>query len=119
MNIGYNEGAGVYNAQQAMKAYGVSYNNLNDTAYRMSWTELKNNISGKYPVYVSAKSSKNGHAVVAYGFTVAAGKPYVVMWNPGVNSGKGDSISAAFSESGTAFAYSNETFVWTYSVSRY
>lgn len=120
MHIGYNEGAGLYIAQQAMMAYGVIYNKFNNNAaYRMSWSELKTNINGKYPVYVSAKSSKDGHAVVAYGFTVAAGTPYVALWNPGVNGGKGDSISAAFSESRTAFAYANKTYVWKYSVSKY
>lgn len=118
MNIGYNEGAGLYDAQMAMNAYGVIYNNFNySTAYRMSWSALKTNISDKYPVYVSAKSSDSGHAVVAYGFTVAAGTPYVAMWNPGINGGKGDSISAEFSER-TAFVYSNKTYVWTYSVSK-
>lgn len=116
MNIGYNEGAGLYDAQMAMNAYGVIYNNFNySTAYRMSWSALKTNISDKYPVYVSAKSSDSGH--VAYGFTVAAGTPYVAMWNPGVNGGKGNSISAEFSER-TAFVYSNKTYVWTYSVSK-
>lgn len=73
--------------------------------------------SDKYPVYVSAKSSDSGHAVVAYGFNVAAGTPYVAMWNPSVNGGKGDSISAEFSER-TAFVYSNKTYVWTYPVSK-
>lgn len=42
MNIGYNEGAGLYDAQLAMNAYGVIYNNFNyNTAYRMSWSALK------------------------------------------------------------------------------
>lgn len=42
MHIGYNESKGVYNSQQAMKAYGVSYNNINGMQlYRMSWSELK------------------------------------------------------------------------------
>lgn len=119
MNIGYNEGAGLYDAQMAMNAYGVIYNNFNNSAVRrMSWSALKTNIGDKYPVYVSAKSSNNGHAVVAYGFTVGAGTPYVALWNPGGNGGKGDSISAEFGER-TAFAYSNETYVWTYSVSKY
>ena len=84
----------------------------------MSWFALKTNIVNKYPVYVSAKYSDSVHVVVAYGFTVAAGTPYVAMWNPEVNGGKGDSISAEFNER-TAFVYSNKTYVWTYSVSKY
>lgn len=55
---------------------------------------------------------------MAYGFTVAAGTPYVAMWNLRVNGSKEDSISAEFSKR-TAFVYSNETYVWTYSVSKY
>lgn len=76
------------------------------------------NIGDKYPVYVAAKSPKYGHAVVAYGFTVGAGTPYVTMWNPGENNGKGNRISAEFSKR-TAFVYSNETYVWAQSISKY
>ena len=51
MNIGYDEGAGLYDAQRAMSAYGVIYNNFNySTVYPMSWSALKTDIGDKYPV---------------------------------------------------------------------
>ncbi len=120
MGVDYNKGTNVSVAQQALKNFGVSYQNLNFSAVnRMTWTELKNNIKKKCPVYVSAKSSRSGHAVAAYGYTIAAGIKYVVFWNPGPNGGKGKPITVEFKSGGTSFAYSNETFTWTYSVSKY
>ena len=50
----------------------------------MSWTKLKQNIDCKFPVYVSAKSSSSGHALTAFGYTVAAGEKYVMFWNSGI-----------------------------------
>jgi len=93
MHVDYNEGANPWKAQQALQNYGLSYNNyLYDATYRMSWDNLRLNINNKYPVYVSAKAS---------------------------NSGNGSTISAAFKENGTTFAYNNTTYTWTYSVSQY
>lgn len=116
MNIDYEEGAVPYFAQEAMSRYGVRYQNLNEySTERMSWESLKININYKYPVYVSAKAGKSGHAVVAYGYMIAAGVKYVAIWNPGIAT----SITAAFKESGTTFTYNNKTFTWTYSISRY
>lgn len=80
---------------------------------------LKINIDSKCPVYVSAKSLENGHAVTAYGYTVTAGTRYVNFWNSGLNGGDGDSVVVAFKESGTTFSYGNETYTWMDSVSEY
>ena len=80
----------------------------------MSWSSIKTNISKKYPVFVSAKSSGSGHAVTAYGYSVAAGVNYVMLWNPGNNS----SITAQFKSSGTTFVYNNEIYKWKYSISK-
>lgn len=120
MGIGYDEGAGLGEAQQALKMYGISYNNLlESTADRMSWSNLQTNINNKYPVYVSAKTSGSGHAVTAYGYSVAAGTNYVVLWNSGTNGGTGASVTATFKSSGTTFAYNNSTYTWAYSISKY
>lgn len=121
MGIGYNTGAGLYEAQAALSRYGVTYNNYNaslNAQNRMSWNELKTNINNKYPVYVAAKPNdpkRLGHAVTAYGYSVAAGSSYVVMWN----SGSGASMTLEFKATGTTFAYDNDTYTWTYSVSKY
>lgn len=120
MHIGYHDGANLYKAQQALNRFGVTYNNLNwSAADRMSWASLKLNINDKYPVYVAAKCPKYGHAVTAYGYTIASGTKYVALWNSGENNNKGKSISVVFKESGTTFAYNNTTYTWMYSVSRY
>lgn len=115
MGIGYNEGGGLYDAQLALSKYGVQYNNVLDAQNRMSWSNLKTNIDNKYPVYVSAKTSESGHAVTAYGYLVAAGTNYVVLWNSGTQK----SITATFKSSGTTFTYNNDTYTWKYSISKY
>ena len=115
MGIGYDDGGGLNDAQLALKSYGLLYNNVLDAQNRMSWSNLKSNIDYKYPVYVSAKTPDSGHAVTAYGYLVAAGTNYVVLWNSGTES----SITATFKSSGTTFTYNNDTYTWTYSISRY
>ena len=122
MGIGYNTGGGLYEAQVALSKYGVTYNNYNDSLNaqnRMSWSELKTNINNKYPVYVESHVNGNisddGHAVTAYGYSVAAGSNYVIMWN----SGSETSVTAEFKESGTTFAYNNKRYTWTYTLSKY
>lgn len=108
MNIG-NAGASVYQSQRALNWYGIRYQQINtDINNRMTWTELKYNINDKYPIYVSSVTSdgKYGHAVTLYGYMIAAGVRYVVLWNPGT----GSSMTVPFSESGKTFTYDNNIF---------
>lgn len=120
MNIGYDDGANIYEAQQALKNNGVQYNSVyGNSNTKMPWSVLKANIDNKYPIYVSAKATNSGHAVTAYGYTIAAGMKYIVLWNSGINGGKGSPITVSFYEDGTSFSYNNTTYTWTYSVSQY
>lgn len=120
MNIGYDDGANIYEAQQALKNHGVQYNSVyGNSNTKMPWSVLKANIDNKYPIYVSAKATNSGHAVTAYGYTIAAGMKYIVLWNSGINGGKGSPITVSFYEDGTSFSYNNTTYTWTYSVSQY
>lgn len=120
MNIGYGDGANIYEAQQALKNNGVQYNSVyGNSNTKMPWSVLKANIDNKYPIYVSAKATNSGHAVTAYGYTIAAGMKYIVLWNSGINGGKGSPITVSFYEDGTSFSYNNTTYTWTYSVSQY
>lgn len=119
VDVAYDEGAPLGIAHLALNNLGVAYNKYNhDVNNRMSWSSLKSNINGKFPVYVDAKAPVGGHAVVAYGYTVAAGTTFVILWNPGGNNGTGNVTSAEFSESGTTFTYNNKTWTWTYSISK-
>lgn len=120
MNIGYDDGANIYEAQQALKNNGVQYNSVyGNSNTKMPWSVLKANIDNKYSIYVSAKAANSGHAVTAYGYTIAAGMKYIVLWNSGINGGKGSPITVSFYEDGTSFSYNNTTYTWTYSVSQY
>lgn len=116
MGVSYEGGVRPHVAQQALRTYGISYNNLLGAVERMSWSNLQANINNKYPVYVDAQSSDSGHAVTAYGYSVAAGTNYVVLWNPG---GNGALATVTFKSSGTTFTYNNSTYTWTYSISKY
>ena len=114
MNISYDAGASIEKAQSALSMHEVSYSNLNkNSSAKMTWATLKRNINGYLPVYVSAKTSGSGHAVVAYGYSTTAGTNYVILWNPGI----ANSITVEFKSSGTTFAYSNRTWTWTHSLS--
>lgn len=119
MGVSYEGGVRPHVAQQALRTYGISYNNLLGAVERMSWSNLQANINNKYPVYVDAQSSDSGHAVTAYGYSVAAGTNYVVLWNSGLNGGVGASATVTFKSSGTTFTYNNSTYTWTYSISKY
>lgn len=79
-------------------------------------SEVKYSIKRRYAIYVSSVTSdgKDGHAVTLYGYMIAAGVRYVVLWNPGT----GSSMTVPFSESGTTFTYDNNIFTWRYSISR-
>ncbi|MCI8307512.1 MAG: hypothetical protein HFH14_05615 [Lachnospiraceae bacterium] len=116
VGIDYNAGANITVAQDALKSYGVNYYNMHaNKDIRMSWSSLKSNIRDKYPVYASAKSHNSGHAVTAYGYTVAAGVKYVIFWN----SGNESSMAVEFKENGTSFSYAGKTYTWMYSVCKY
>lgn len=117
MGIPYDDGGTITEAQVAIQSYGVDYFSIhNDASYPITWSSLRTNIDNKYPVYASAKKSKGfGHAVTAYGYTVAAGVNYVVFWN----SGDEKSITVEFKKGGTSFSYGGNTYIWKYSVCKY
>ncbi len=122
MGVGINDGASTLTSQKALKNNGVTYNVLNaNSSDLMSWSVLKSNINSKYPVYVvaDAANSKMAHAVTVYGYTVAAGVNYIILWNSGDNNGSGGVITAAFKSSGTAFGYDGKTYIWKKSLSKY
>lgn len=115
MHIGYNEGAYPYEGQQALKNYGLSYNNFLNGSTKLSWSTLKTNINNKYPIYVHASASNSAHVVTAYGYSTTAGTNYVIFWN----SGTENSMTVTFKANGTTFSYNNKTYTWSASVSKY
>lgn len=120
MGIGYNDGGTIAQAQQALKKQGLIYSNKNGDANNiMSWNGVKTNVSNKYPIYVHGKGTSSAHAVTVYGYTVAAGKCYVLLWNSALNGGSGGSQSTEFNVNGTVFSSSSKTYKWAYSVSKY
>lgn len=120
MNVGYDDGALPEMAQEALSRYMVRYNNINLYASEvMTWESYKINVNNKYPIYVRALASGGDHAVVAYGYMIAAGVRYITIWNSGVNGGTGSSTTLMFRDYGTTFTYNNKTYTWAHSVSKY
>lgn len=111
-----NKGATPGVAQSALYAYGVAYNNLNlDSSAKMNWNNVVLNISHKYPIYVSAKSSNSGHAVTVFGYRTVSLTDYVSIWD----SATGSSMAVPFKAGGTVFSVGNKAYTWKYSISVY
>ena len=109
------EGDEIGFSQLALSRYAISFNNLMTAPKIMSWNEIKSNISGKSPIYVSSRNSLGeGHALVAYGYSIAAGNKYVTFWNP-----HGMSVSSEFKTSGTKILVGEDAFIWRHSLSEH
>lgn len=119
MNIGYDTGASISTAMNAMASYTTpSYTNL--IYSQASFSNVKTNIGAKKPMYLSTvktSDSNSGHAVVLYGYQTISVSDYVVLWNPGLNSGAGGTQIVYYSSTGTTFAYNNSTYKWRYTLS--
>jgi len=101
------DGASPAYVNSRLSSFGIDYRSfIKESA---SWTTIKKNINGKWPLYMSSKnSSGNGHATVLYGYQIISGKKYVVIWNPGNEK----TYVSAYAKQKTSFYYSNSTFVW-------
>ena len=66
---------------------------------------------------VDTNNSSSGHAVALYGYRTISATDYVVLWNPGLNSGSGATQIVTYLSTGTTFAYNNSVFKWRYTLS--
>lgn len=111
-----NEGASIQEKQETLEDYGVKYSKLRNK--QIKWSKVKENINSKYPIAVSSASSVGGHAVTVYGYREIMSYRYVIMWNSGLNGGKGGTQIVTYDSDGTTFSYANETFTWTKTLSK-
>jgi hypothetical protein len=118
MNIGYNTGASIDVAMNAMALYSSSpyiYLLYDQT----SFFEVEVNLDIKKPMYLSTvdtNDSSKGHAVALTGYVSDLWNS-IVLWNPGLNNGLGGAQIVDYVISGTTFAYNNTVYRWRYTLS--
>lgn len=89
MGIGYDTGGTIYDMQDALALYNITYNKVRKRI--LTWDELTNNIDKGYPIIIGGYSSVNvGHAVTIYGYSGSASSTSnILIWNSYLKSGKG------------------------------
>ena len=66
MGIGYDDGATIYDEQDALALYNIAYDSLRLDS--LTWRELKDNIDASKPIIANGMlTTEIGHAVVIYG----------------------------------------------------
>lgn len=86
MGIGYNDGATIYDTQDALAQYNIIYDEIRLSP--LTWTELTGNINVSKPIIINGLNSEGaGHAVTIYGYVDT--RKTVQVWNSFLNSGSG------------------------------
>lgn len=70
MGIGYNDGATIYQMQQALELYGLSYAVKTS---KPSFAQVKSNINDDKPFGICLSASNAGHAITGYGYAYNTG----------------------------------------------
>lgn len=121
MGISFNSGASLQESYDALKKFGLTkYLKIKDEGSSLlTWNAYKNNINSKFPVWFGTYSSYLGgyHALTGYGYSIAAGEKYLIMWNSGENGGNGVTITVPYSASGFCYMYGLYPFVHISSIS--
>lgn len=65
MNIGYNDGATIYEIKDALSLYGLSYRVVTS---KPSFSQVKYNIDDDKPFGICLSASNAGHAITGYGY---------------------------------------------------
>lgn len=124
MKIGVDDGATDEKSQKAMKHYGVSYK-LKDSP--LSFEVTKKNIEEKFPIFITTEHKKkikkkieyDWHAVTLYGYKMNKKRtPYILIWNSGLNGGKGATQIIKYKKKGTKFSYCGDVFTWIATISK-
>lgn len=110
MGIGYDEGASIYDEQDALAIYNIDYDSLRWSA--LTWSQLKENIDAEKPIIANgALTEEIGHAVTIYGYSgISTSDSNVKIWNPNANNGSGGYSTFKFSSG--CFADEGSVYSW-------
>lgn len=117
METGYNDTGNIYDEQDALNLYGVSYEKIRFAM--LGWNEIKDNIDSGNPVIANlacVNPNYIGHAVTVYGYTSSKKIEY---WDSYLNNGKGESKPITYSSAGNSFLeMKNHAYCWQTSLSK-
>lgn len=119
MGISYDEGGTLFDACDALRLYGIDYNNV--ALYKISWSKVKTNIDRRKPIIVCLtpiQSNCPNHAVTVCGYQgdEENSESIVKIWDSNLNNGKGGYAFFGFNQ-GVYIISGNNYFSWGGSVS--
>lgn len=113
--IAYNSGGTIYNEQDALSKYGVTYEKVRNSM--LDWSTLTKNIDNSHPIIANLKCNDgtlNAHAVTIYGYTSTS--KTIKYWDSRTNSSK---ETTTFSAAGSNFlAISGHSYSWMTTLSK-
>ncbi len=115
MKIGYNTGATLSEAQDALRKYGLYFVRRSEYA---TFDLVKMNINRKSPIYMTGVGISNnsavGHATTIYGYREVVGEQCLMIWDSAANANKGDSYVVSYNGAATVFSSSAASTVYTW-----
>lgn len=118
MGIGYETGGSIYDEQQALSLYGVSYAQIAKSP--LGWETIKNNVDSKYPIIANLKCNDgtyNPHAVTIYDYDPSGKR--IKYWDSNLGNGNGGSGITTFASSANSFlAMQGHSFSWKTALSK-
>ena len=113
MGIGYNDGGTIYDEQDALALYNISYDSARLST--LTWNQLTGNIDASKPIIINGISASNiAHAVTIYGYSGnISTASNIKFWNPNANNGSGGYATFSYTYgyftdgSGTAYEWTN------------
>lgn len=115
IGIGYNDGATLSQAQDAMRKQGLYFTRRREYA---PFDLVKMNIQNRSPLYISGVGYSNGtlvgHATTIYGYKEVAGEQCLMIWDSASNGNKGDSYMVSYNGASTVFFSDQNSAVYTW-----
>lgn len=116
MGIGYDGGGTIYDEQDALALYNISYNSPRNSA--LTWSQLTKNIDTSKPIIVNGITTGDiGHAVTIYGYSgTSSSLSNAKIWDSNANNGAGGYSTFHYS-SGYFTDASGTAYTWVTSLS--
>lgn len=116
VGIGYDAGGSIYDMQDGLSYYNISYNFIRSRA--LTWDELSANIDSKKPIALCAHGIYNGvvvgHAGVIFGYSGSGSSREIKVWNPYKN---GAEVTISYNGIGSCFTIDGTVYGWDSSLS--
>lgn len=116
MGIGYDDGANLWQAQDALIKQGLYFKRR--TSYA-PFDLVKTNIQRKSPIYMSGDGYNSegklvGHAITIYGYKEVVGEQCLMIWDSASNGNQGDTYIISYNGASTVFSSVPNSAVYTW-----